>query len=75
MIKTPLKAIRAKCIECSCGQKNEVKLCPVTGCPLYPFRIGKNPYKKELTDEQRQILAERAKKNFHHEKHEEKTGD
>ena len=27
-IKVPLKAIRAKCLDCCCGQANEVKLCP-----------------------------------------------
>ena len=24
----PLQAIKLKCIDCMCGQKNEVKLCP-----------------------------------------------
>ena len=62
---TPLKAIRAKCLDCMCGQVNEVKLCPCTDCPLYPFRVGKNPFRKkrELTEEQRQALAERLSKN------------
>ena len=40
---TPIKAIRAKCLDCCCGQSNEVKLCPCTDCPLYPYRFGKNP--------------------------------
>lgn len=40
---TPLKAIRAKCLDCSCGSTNEIKLCPVVDCSLYPFRFGKNP--------------------------------
>lgn len=51
---SPLKAIRLKCLECSCGSSYEVKLCPVTKCALYPFREGRDPYraKVELTPEQ-----------------------
>ena len=57
---SPIKAIRQNCIECCCGDKNEVKLCPVEGCPLYPFRLGHNPYiKRELTEEQKKAAAER----------------
>ena len=37
-VQTPLKALRAKCIDCSGGSRSEVKHCPVTDCPLYPFR-------------------------------------
>lgn len=40
---TPLKAIRAKCLECMAGQANEVRLCPCDDCPLYGFRMGHNP--------------------------------
>ena len=40
---SPLKAIRLKCLDCSCGSSNEVKLCPITACPLFPYRSGKNP--------------------------------
>lgn len=59
-----VKAIRQKCLECGEGSANEVKLCPVEHCPLYPFRFGKNPYrqKRELTDEQRENMAERMRR-------------
>lgn len=40
---TPLKAIRAKCLDCVCGQANEVKLCPCEDCPLWQYRFGHNP--------------------------------
>lgn len=46
METTPLKAIRAKCLDCCCFIPSEVKLCPATGCPLYPFRFGHNPNRK-----------------------------
>lgn len=40
---SPLKSIRAKCLDCSCWQPKEIKLCPLVECSLYPFRFGKNP--------------------------------
>ena len=47
---TPIKAIRAKCLECSGGQTKEVRECPILDCGLYPYRMGKRPkpfHKKE----------------------------
>lgn len=63
-ILTPMKAIRAKCLDCMCGQANEVKLCPSEECPLYPYRLGKNPNikQRELSDEQKAVLRERLAK-------------
>lgn len=40
---TPLKAIRLKCLDCSAGSRHEVKHCVIPDCPLYAFRMGKNP--------------------------------
>lgn len=40
---TPVKAIRAKCLECSNGQYSEVRACPATDCPLYAYRFGHRP--------------------------------
>lgn len=56
---TPMKAIRAKCLDCCCGSSEEVKQCPCTDCPLYDFRFGHKPYlvKREMTDAQRAALA------------------
>ena len=34
-------AIAAKCWDCSCGQREEIKMCGITDCSLYNFR----PYK------------------------------
>lgn len=57
----PVKAIRLKCLDCSGGSSNEVEQCSITTCALYPFRFGKNPFrtKKELTEEQKQIMRDR----------------
>ncbi len=41
---TPLKAIREKCLECSAQVKSEVRNCRCPDCPLFHFRLGKNPY-------------------------------
>ena len=38
--RSPLKAIRAKCMSCSNDQFKEVRLCPIKSCPLWPFRSG-----------------------------------
>lgn len=60
VITNPLKAIRAKCLDCSCWQVNEVRLCSHEKCALYPFRMGTNPYRepRKLTDEQKAAARE-----------------
>lgn len=60
-ITNPVKAIRAKCLDCCCGSTTEVANCTVTGCPLFPFRFGKNPYRqrREMTEQEKQVLADR----------------
>lgn len=39
----PMKAIRAKCLDCTCQQPKEVRLCPIITCALWPYRLGKRP--------------------------------
>jgi hypothetical protein len=62
-ITSPLKAIRAKCLECSNGSSNEVKMCNIVDCELYDFRFGKNPFRKKrvLSEEQKAVMVERLK--------------
>jgi hypothetical protein len=43
LYKTPVKAIRAKCLDCCCNQYSEVTNCTVVKCALYPYRLGKRP--------------------------------
>ena len=40
---TPIKAIRRKCLECSSGSYREVRNCIDELCPLWPYRLGKDP--------------------------------
>lgn len=63
-ISTPMKAIRAKCIDCCAGSRTEVERCGAKNCPLYLYRMGKSPNRKprQLTDEQRKLAADRLAK-------------
>ena len=42
-ILAPLKAVRNKCLDCCCESADEVRLCPVEDCSLWPFRMGVYP--------------------------------
>ena len=60
-----MKAIRKKCLDCCCNQRNEVDLCPAYTCPLWPYRTGISPFSertKTMSEEQRQAASERFKK-------------
>ena len=37
------KAIQAKCLECCCGTRKEVRDCEIYHCPLFPYRFGVRP--------------------------------
>lgn len=63
MAITPLKAIRAKCLDCMCGSSQEVSLCPSRDCPLWEFRSGHNPNVR-LSDEERERRARMARENL-----------
>lgn len=52
---TPMKAIRKKCLDCSCGQVKEIRLCPVKSCPLYGYRDGHRPKGREMNLETEEI--------------------
>ncbi len=45
--QNPVKAIRAKCLDCCCAQADEVRKCVATDCPSWPFRMGTNPFRKK----------------------------
>ena len=66
VITSPLKAIRAKCLDCCCGSWKEVEDCTCEEtCPIWHFRYGKNPYiKRTLTDEQKRKLTEQLQKGM-----------
>jgi hypothetical protein len=39
----PVKAIRGHCLWCCNGSALEVRHCPATSCPVWPYRFGRNP--------------------------------
>jgi hypothetical protein len=39
-----LKIIRAKCMNCSGCALGEVRSCTFINCPLWPYRMGTNPF-------------------------------
>ena len=57
-IKSPIKAIRAKCLDCVCGSEAEVRKCPVVDCSLWPFRFGRNPFHARSREQRQKTEAE-----------------
>lgn len=49
---TRAKAIKKYCFDCAGDSSKEVVLCELTGCPLWPYRLGNSPdskaYQKRL---------------------------
>ena len=41
---TPLKAILVHCVECGGSSYAEANKCTLTSCPLWPYRMGRNPF-------------------------------
>ncbi len=48
LFETPIKAIRKKCLDCTCGQYEEIRNCTVINCTLYPYRMGRRPDKSTV---------------------------
>lgn len=44
----PMKAIRAKCLDCNGGSAMWTRDCTITGCPLWPYRMGRRPKTDDL---------------------------
>jgi hypothetical protein len=53
-----LKAIRAKCLDCCCGNAAEARKCTAVNCALWPLRVGDDPFRRK----QRLKPAERAER-------------
>ena len=41
------KIIWAKCLDCCGGQPSEVRKCVAVDCPLWPVRMGVNPFHRK----------------------------
>jgi hypothetical protein len=47
-------AIRAHCLDCCAGSAYEVRCCMAVRCPSWPWRMGTNPWRREMSEEQRE---------------------
>ena len=52
-LPSPLKAIRAKCLDCCCGNSAEVGACPGTTCPIWPWRFGSGVRARRIIAQER----------------------
>jgi hypothetical protein len=48
---SPMKAIKAYCLDCCCGSAREVKLCSCPNCPLFLLRTGRQSTAGVVTEE------------------------
>lgn len=46
---SPIRAIRAKCIDCSGNSIAEARKCTAVLCPLWAFRMGSNVFHSRST--------------------------
>jgi hypothetical protein len=54
----PLQALRARCLDCCAQQAKEVALCPAVDCPSWPFRMGKDPWRKPASEARRKAARQ-----------------
>jgi hypothetical protein len=59
---SPLRVIRARCLDCCAGSTQEVTKCLQLRCPAWPFRMGTNPHRKRPSAEQRKAMQERGRR-------------
>lgn len=70
------RAIRLKCLDCTCGSQREVRLCTAFACPLWPFRMGKRPDNpKTLKANEDALALWRGEDVAPHEDHDEEDAD
>lgn len=60
-VKKPLlKVFREKCLDCCVYKPSEVRLCACKKCPLWPYRMGKNPFHdRKMTYDDKRAATER----------------
>lgn len=47
-VMTPLKAIRANCLNCESGSRKAIRNCNTVSCPLFAYRLGHNPARRGI---------------------------
>lgn len=62
--KSLLKVIREKCLDCCSGSVSEIKDCSCITCPLWAFRMNKNPFRtNQFTEKKRSEIGRRLKES------------
>jgi hypothetical protein len=64
--KSPVEALRARCLGCCVGSADEVRKCMALACPSWPFRMGINPWRtvsEGRRESGRRLAAKRAAKS------------
>ena len=56
---TPIKAIRAKCLDCTGNQMKEVRHCTCFTCPLWGYRMGVRPEHKRVVQANEEVEREK----------------
>lgn len=59
---TQMKAMRAKCLDCCCGDSKEVTACNMVDCPLWWYRLGTGDAIKTLEQRKQKLEKARSKK-------------
>ena len=68
-VGSPLRHVRLKCGECMGGNRGSmprgevaraIEECSAVACPLWPFRLGFDPRREPMPEEQREIARARA---------------
>jgi hypothetical protein len=54
---SPMKAIRAKCLDCCGGQQSIVDKCSAVSCSLWPLRYGTRPRQERGTLHAGRVMA------------------
>lgn len=42
-----LQAMRRRCVDCCGGKTDEVRRCTAVACPLWPYRMGTDPWRRD----------------------------
>jgi hypothetical protein len=64
--RSPMEALRARCLGCCAGSTDEVRKCMALACPSWPFRMGINPWRtvsEGRRESGRRLAAKRAAKS------------
>jgi hypothetical protein len=59
-----LEVIRAKCLDCAGGEAGAVRRCNQIECPLWPFRMGKNPWRAPRSEAQVAVTRSMGRKRL-----------